>query len=83
MRQGFLIYIKDYVAEIVEFKTLQIYEMPDGTKKYFVKTKYGDDFFYENDLHISRSELEQECNDINKAFGGINERPNGVCRATK
>ena len=72
MRQGFLIYIKDYVAEIVEFKTLQIYQMPDGTKKYFVHTKYGEEFFYESDLHVSRSELEQECEELNKALRVVN-----------
>lgn len=83
MRQGFLIYVKDYKAEIVEFTTLQIYSMPDGTKNYFVHTKHGDEFFYESDLHSSRSELEQECEELNKALGGKHGQPKSVCRATK
>lgn len=83
MRQGYLIYVKDYKAEIIEFQTLQAYQMPDGTKKYFVKTKYGDDFFYENDLHISRSELQRECDELNKALRGANGKSKSVSGKTK
>lgn len=83
MKSGYLIHVKDYKAEIVEFKTLQVYQMPDGTNKYFVHTEYGDDFYNEGDLKSSYSELEQECKDLNKALGGLNGRPKGIYRKTK
>ena len=49
MKNGFVIIVKDYKAEICEFTTLTVITMPDGSKLYFVHTKYGDEYFKEMD----------------------------------
>jgi hypothetical protein len=77
MKNGFVIIVKDYKAEICEFTTLTVITMPDGSKLYFVHTKYGDEYFKEMDLRANRSELEKECEAMNKALGGLNGRNKG------
>jgi len=74
MKHGYVIIAKDYKAEICEFETLTVINMPDGTKLYFVHTKYGDSYFNEGDLRANRSDLEKECEELNKALRGIDGR---------
>lgn len=68
MKHGYLIIVKDYKAEIVEFQTLTIIMMPDETRMYFVQTKYGEGYYNERDLRATSEELEQDCEDMNKAL---------------
>ncbi len=68
MKHGYVIIAKDYKAEICEFETLTVINMPDGTKLYFVHTKYGDNYFSEGDLRPARSDLEKECREMNEAL---------------
>lgn len=68
MKNGYLIMVKDYKAEIVEFETLTVIMMPDESKTFFVQTKYGAGYYSERDLRATREELEQECEDMNKAL---------------
>lgn len=77
MRRGYVIIVKDYVAEICEFETLTVIAMPDGSRLFFIHTKYGDNYFNEADLKASRTELEKECEAMNKALRGFNGRTKG------
>jgi len=70
MKNGYLIIVRDYVAEICEFETITIITMPDNSKLYFIHTKYGDDYYQEEDLSATREKLEKECNELNKALTG-------------
>ena len=77
MKTGYVIIVKDYVAEICEFQTLTIINMPDNSKLYFVSTKYGENYFNESDLKPNRIDLEKECEELNKALvkaRGVNAR---------
>lgn len=71
MEKGFVIIVKDYKAEIVEFFTLKIISMPDGSRIYYVITKYGNEYFKETDLSTTRESLEQECSAMNEALGKV------------
>lgn len=68
MRKGYLIIVKNYKAEIVEFKTISVVNTPDNIRLYYVHTKYGDDYFKECELKPTRKILEQECEEMNKAL---------------
>ena len=74
MPKGYAIVVRNYIAEIVEFRTIEIFNAPDGIKIYHVETKYGDDYFYESAVRAVRKELEKECEDINRALGKKNAR---------
>ena len=71
MRKGYVIIVRNYIAEICEFETLQIINTPDGTVLYHVVTKYGEDYFKEGDLKPIRKMLEQECEEMNRALQGV------------
>lgn len=77
MKQGYVIIVKDYVAEICEFQTLTTIAMPDGSLLYFIHTKHGDNYFNEADLRTTREALVIECEEMNKALRGLNERIKG------
>lgn len=68
MDKGYVIIVKDYKAEICEFITIAIGNMPDNSKLYFVHTKYGDDYFNEQELKANRTDLEKECDELNKVL---------------
>ena len=68
MKHGYVIIVKDYVAEICEFTTLTIVNMPDDSKLYFIHTKFGDDYFQEGDLKNNKECLMKECEDLNRAL---------------
>lgn len=74
MPKGYVIIVRDYVAEIVEFRTLQIVTTPDDIRLYHVVTKYGEDFFKESEVSSIRKSLEKECEDMNKALRGLHAR---------
>ena len=74
MKHGYVIIVKDYVAEICEFETLTVIAMPDDSRLYFIHTKHGDDYFNERDLRANRSDLEHECEELNKALRESHER---------
>ena len=80
MKHGYVIIARDYVAEICEFETLTVIQMPDGTKLYFIHTKFGDDYFPEENLSATRESLEEECAELNKALRGSNARSNNKAR---
>lgn len=72
MPKGYVIIIKDYVAEICEFRTIEIINAPDGTIIYHVETKYGEDYFKEGDVKPVRKMLEKECEEMNETLRGVN-----------
>lgn len=69
--KGYVLMVRDYVAEIVEFKTLEVMDVPDGSHKYHVETKYGEQDFDESELSPIRGKLEKECRELNEAFRGM------------
>ena len=71
MLNGYCLIARDYKAEIVEFQTLSIVNMPDDSKLYLVHTKYGDDYMSESDLSPTRERFEEECKAINESFAKI------------
>ena len=66
MIKGYVIIVRDYVAEVCEFTTLQIIDTPDGIKLYYVHTKYGDNYFKESELSPIRKPLLEQCEELNK-----------------
>lgn len=68
MRQGYCLLVRDYKAEIVEFTTKTILQMPDGSKLYLINTKFGDDYVNERELSESRERFEKECAELNEAL---------------
>lgn len=66
MFKGYVIIVKDYRAEIVEFRTIEIIEAPDGMRIFHVDTKYGDKYYKEFELSPIRKALEKECEAINE-----------------
>lgn len=73
MPKGYVIIVRDYVAEICEFQTIEIFTAPDGTRIYHVLTKYGEDDFKEGELKPIRKMLEKECEELNKALAGAKD----------
>lgn len=71
MPKGYVIIVRDYVAEICEFTTLSIEELPDGSRLYYVHTKYGDDYYKEDELSPIRKALEEEYNQICSSLMGV------------
>ena len=67
--KGYYIIVKDYIAEIVEFRTIEIINTPDDTHIYHIDTKYGEDFVEESRLKPIRKMLEEECKQLNEAMG--------------
>ena len=65
---GFVIVVKDYLAEICEFVTLSRINTPDGIVIYQIQTKYGEDFRKEGELSHTREKLKQECDELNEAL---------------
>lgn len=76
MKNGYVIIVRDYVAEVCEFQTLTIIAMPDNSRLYFIHTKYGDDYYHEEDLFATREKLDKECEGLNKALRGKNAGSN-------
>ena len=74
MLNGYLISVRDYKAEIIEFATLSIVNMPDGSKLHLIHTKYGDDYHAESELHETREELEKECAELNESLSKAQNR---------
>lgn len=74
MIKGYVITIKDYKAEICEFRTIEIINAPDGTKIYHAETKYGEDYFKESDIVPVRKMLEKQCEELNKALEKSGEK---------
>lgn len=72
MREGYVIVVKDYNAEIVRFVTMKEIIMPDSSKLYYVHTKYGNEYFKESDLFETEEELIVECKQLNDAMKRIN-----------
>ena len=72
MREGYVIVVKDYNAEIVRFVTMKVIIMPDSSKLYYVHTKYGNEYFKESDLFETEEELVVECKQLNDAMKRIN-----------
>jgi hypothetical protein len=72
MREGYVIVVKDYNAEIVRFVTMKEIIMPDSSKLYYVHTKYGNEYFKESDLFETEEELVVECKQLNDAMKRIN-----------
>lgn len=70
MPKGYVIIVRDYIAEICEFKTIEIVHAPDGTIIYHVQTKFGEDYFRESEVKPVRKMLETECEELNKALSG-------------
>lgn len=73
MREGYVIVVKDYNAEIVRFVTMKEIVMPDSSKLYYVHTKYGNEYFKESDLFETEEELVVECKQLNDAMKRINK----------
>ena len=65
---GHCIIVKDYKAEIVEFNTVTVIRTPDGGNKYLVATKYGEEYFNEDELSQSMDKLTKDCNALNEAL---------------
>ncbi len=72
MREGYVIVVKNYKAEIVRFVTMKEIIMPDSSKLYYVHTKYGNEYFKESDLFETEEELVTECEQLNDAMKRIN-----------
>lgn len=72
MREGYVIVVKNYNAEIVRFVTMKEIIMPDSSKLYYVHTKYGNEYFKESDLFETEEELVVECKQLNDAMKRIN-----------
>lgn len=68
MLNGYCLIVRDYKAEICEFVTHQTFTMPDDSKLFYVQTKYGFDYFNEKEVHQTREELVEECEQLNKAL---------------
>ena len=66
--KGYCLLVRNNKAEIVEFNTKSTDTMPDGSMIYCVTTKYGEDFFHENDLSPIKGALEKDCNELNKVL---------------
>ena len=65
MLNGYCLIVRDYKAEIVEFATKSIVNMPDGSSLYLIHTKYGDDYYNEHDLSPTKEVFEKECEELN------------------
>lgn len=72
MREGYVIVVRNYKAEIVRFVTMKEIIMPDSSKLYYVHTKYGNEYFKESDLFETEEELVTECEQLNDAMKRIN-----------
>lgn len=72
MREGYVIVVRNYNAEIVKFVTMKEIIMPDSSKLYYVHTKYGNEYFKESDLFETEEELVEECEQLNDAMKRIN-----------
>lgn len=72
MREGYVIVVRNYNAEIVKFVTMKEIIMPDSSKLYYVHTKYGNEYFKESDLFETEAELVAECEQLNDAMKRIN-----------
>ena len=72
MRDGYVIVVRNYNAEIVRFVTMKEIIMPDSSKLYYVHTKYGNEYFKESDLFETKEELVEECKQLNDAMKRIN-----------
>ena len=72
MREGYVIVVRNYNAEIVKFVTMKEIIMPDSSKLYYVHTKYGNEYFKESDLFETEEELVAECEQLNDAMKRIN-----------
>ena len=72
MREGYVIVVRNYNAEIVRFVTMKEIIMPDSSKLYYVHTKYGNEYFKESDLFETKEELVEECKQLNDAMKRIN-----------
>lgn len=72
MREGYVIVVRNYNAEIVRFVTMKEIIMPDSSKLYYVHTKYGNEYFKESDLFETEEELVVECKQLNDAMKRIN-----------
>lgn len=72
MRRGYVIIVRNYIAEICEFETISIINTPDDIRIYYVRTKYGEDYFKESEVSPIRKALEKECEEMNKALRGQN-----------
>lgn len=68
MLNGYCLMVKDYKAEIVEFATISIINMPDDSKTYLIQTKYGAEYRKESELSETKEVFEKECADINESF---------------
>lgn len=66
--KGYTIIARNYVAEIVEFQTLEIIQTPDEGLLYHIATKYGEDYVAEGQIKPIRKMLEKECEELNKAL---------------
>jgi len=73
MLKGYVIIVKNYVAEICEFTTISNITTVDGTKLYYVRTKHGEDYFKEDELSPVRKALEKSCKELNEALRGVYE----------
>lgn len=71
MLNGYCLIVRDYKAEIVEFSTISIITMPDGSKLYLIHTKFGDEYMKESDLSPTKEKFEKDCADLNKTLSGI------------
>lgn len=72
MREGYVIVVRNYNAEIVRFVTMKEIIMPDSSKLYYVHTKHGNEYFKESDLFETEEELVVECEQLNDAMKRIN-----------
>lgn len=65
---GYVLMVRDYKAEIVRFDTLEVMELPDGSNKYRVMTKFGEAYFNESELSPIKAKFVEECNKLNEAL---------------
>lgn len=73
MLNGYCLVVRDYKAEIVEFATLSVITMPDESKLYLVRTKYGDDYMNEGDLSPTKDKFVAECESLNRTLAKVKE----------
>ena len=75
--KGYVLMVRNYKAEIVPFETINTIELPDGSLKYYVRTKFGEDYFNESDISPIKRRFLDDCNKLNealeKAKRGMNE----------
>ena len=73
MLNGYCLMVRNYKAEIVEFSTESIINMPDGSKLYLIHTKFGDEYMNEKDLSPTKERFIKDCEDLNKSLAKAQE----------